>query len=404
MLPGNLLRFSLRGNRIRPKYLRHTENTLRVAQELIDLFASHVGRRWGELGEARSRYEADSPNYKVTRGLAKLLEERSEFALATELEPAELRARLFARAAQRYPLVTTPDRMHSHTPAEVIREVAAEYQVSEEHLRAAMYADLEENRILHSFDPPTPKWLLDRYNVALAQAMLYRATRLEIWISRNLPTKYRKVFQFVKFFQLMHTVTGNHKDGYYILLDGPASIFRLSQKYGVQMALFLPALLLCDRWIMRAEIYLRGMPYYFILADKDGLKSHYRDAQEFDSEVERVFFRKFARQKTGGWRLERETAIINLKDTVMIPDFAVVHADGRRALMEIVGFWTPEYLRRKLDKLRRAGRADMIVAVSEHLNCSEEDFADVPGEVLFFKTGIDVKAVIERAERCAVPG
>ena len=43
-----------------------------------------------------------------------------------------------------------------------------------------MYADLEENRLLTGFEPPTTEWLLDRYNVALAQAMLYRASEMTI--------------------------------------------------------------------------------------------------------------------------------------------------------------------------------------------------------------------------------
>jgi len=41
--------------------------------------------------------------------------------------------------------------------------------------------------------------------------------------------------------------------GYEAVLDGPASLFSKSQKYGL-MANFLPALPLCDRWEMDAEI------------------------------------------------------------------------------------------------------------------------------------------------------
>ena len=93
-----------------------------------------------------------------------------------------------------------------------------------------MYADLEENRLLTGFEPPTAEWLLDRYNVALAQAMLYRASEMTIRIYRNIPTKYKLVFKFIKFFKLMHVVTGDNAGGYQIILDGPASMFRLSQK------------------------------------------------------------------------------------------------------------------------------------------------------------------------------
>jgi predicted nuclease of restriction endonuclease-like RecB superfamily len=253
--------------------------------------------------------------------------------------------------------------------------------------------------------------------------MLYRANELRIRIYRNIPTKYKLVFKFIKFFRLMHVVSGNNQDGYHIILDGPASMFRLSQKYGIQMALFLPALLHCNRWWMEADIVTPLLPiapkkscslkcgsngvmnnqakHTFKLTDESGLKSHYKDPGEFDSELERTFAKNFQATETE-WILERETDIIDLKDTVMIPDFAFVHPDGRRAMMEIVGFWTPDYLRRKLDKLRRAGLPNMVIAVSEKLNCSADDFVDLPGEVMFFKNKINVHEVIERVEQCAL--
>ena len=77
--------------------------------------------------------------------------------------------------------------------------------------------------------------------------------------------------------------------------------------------------------------------------------------------------------------------------------------DGRTALLEIVGFWRPEYLRRKLEKLRQAQRKDLIVAVSRDLNVSEEDFAAVPGGVFFFKNRIQPKEVLEQLEKIEYP-
>ena len=93
--------------------------------------------------------------------------------------------------------------------------------------------------------------------------------------------------------------------------------------------------------------------------------------------------RAFTKAKTQ-WQLERESEVVNLKETVMIPDFTFRHPDGRIALLEIMGYWRPEYLRRKLEKLRQAQRKDLLVAVSSNLNVSEDDFKNVPGGVFFF--------------------
>lgn len=83
------------------------------------------------------------------------------------------------------------------------------------------------------------------------------------------------------------------------------------------------------------------------------------------------------------WELQREQDVLDLGAEVMLPDFVVEHPDGRRALFEIVGFWTPEYLNEKLAKIRAADADNLVLAVSDQLDCASEDFGDaaerVPG-------------------------
>ena len=349
MLTLDLLRYRIKEAEVCPRYVNPTSSKYRaIARALIEIYTAHLNKAKGALASALADYEAADTSYQVTRGFAKLLEDRSEFTIQSPIEPEVLREKIFAYGSKGHPVVTKRDRLHRHTRPKVLAKIADELNVSAEAVMEGMYADLEENRRLTAFDPPTVEWLLDRYNVALAQAMLYRATEMTIRIYRNIPTKYRLVFQFIKFFKLMHVVSGNNADGYQIVLDGPASMFRLSQKYGIQMALFLPALLHCDQWWLDATIVMnRDDHLQFNLTDESGLQSHYRDPDEFDSELERGFATQFDKVDTE-WTLERETDIIDLKDTVMIPDFAFSHPDGRRALMEIVGFWTPDYLQKKL--------------------------------------------------------
>ena len=403
MLPLDLLRYRIQEDEVSPRYVNPKNRKYRaIAKDLIEIYTTHLNKTKGTLASTLADYEAADTNYHVTRGLAKLLEDRSDFTIQSPIEPEVLREKIFAYASKGHPVVTKRDRLHRHTRPKALAKVAGELNVSTDELVQGMYADLDENRRLTGFEPPTVEWLLDRYNVALAQAMLYRASEMTIRIYRNIPTKYRLVFQFIKFFNLMHVVSGNNADGYQIILDGPASMFRLSQKYGIQMALFLPALLHCDRWWLDATIVMnKNNHLQFNLTDEVGLQSHYRDPGEFDSELERHFATQFDKVDTE-WTLERETDIINLKDTVMIPDFAFSHPDGRRALMEIVGFWTPDYLQKKLWKLKRAAMPNMIMVVSDQLNCSTEDFRDIPGEVLFFKTRIKPRDVLDKVEACAI--
>ena len=403
MLPLDLLRYRIQDDEVCALYVDPGSEQYRViAGDLIEIYAAHLNKTKGSLASVLADYEAADTNYHITRGLARLLEDRSEFTIQSPIEPEVLREKIFAYASRHHPVVTKSGRLHRHTRPKVLAKIANELNISSDSVIDGMYADLEENRLLTRFEPTTVEWLLDRYNVALAQAMLYRASEMTIRIYRNIPTKYKLVFQFIKFFKLMHIVSGDNVDGYQIVLDGPASMFRLSQKYGIQMALFLPALLHCDRWwldatiIMNKNDHLRfnsttNLDYALTIVTLTSLTANWNGTSQpslMKIETE--------------WTLERETDIINLKDTVMIPDFAFSHPDGRRALMEIVGFWTPDYLQKKLWKLKRAAMPNMIIAVSDRLNCSTEDFRDIPGEVLFFKTRIKPKDMLEKVEACAI--
>jgi len=401
MLTSDLLQTRNHGPYIYPRYIKtEAPRAQGLAEQLIAIFSDHQGKTRRELSDALNQYAQDSTDYRIQRGLAKLLrDDRCEFSERSVAPPAEVRERVFGLARENHPVVLQPDMIHPVSRNDILAEVASEYKTDVEQLTWAVYADLPDNHILTRFDSPQPEWLLERYNVALAQALLYRCIRMKLSVLRNIPSRYKQLFKFVKFYQLMHTIQGDLDSGYEIVLDGPVSLFRLSQKYGLKLAVFLPALLLCTRWKMEAEIVAAdGERRFFPLDESAGLHSHYRDSTVYDSLLERTFAERFGEIESG-WEIEREVAIINLKDTVFIPDFAFRHADGRTALLEIVGFWRPDYLKRKLMKLKRSGRTDMVVAVSADLNVGEEDFKDVPGSVFFFKRRINPQEVLTRLEQ-----
>jgi uncharacterized protein len=69
-------------------------------------------------------------------------------------------------------------------------------------------------------------------------------------------------------------------------------------------------------------------------------------------------------------------------------------------LLEIVGYWRPEYLRKKFAQVRRAGRQDLILAVSERLNLERAGVKreDIPARVVWFKDRVLPKAVLDVLE------
>ena len=135
------------------------------------------------------------------------------------------------------------------------------------------------------------------------------------------------------------------------------------------------------------------------------MQSHFKQSGPFDSRLEADFAREFEEKfgsQRGQWLLTREDEVLNLGDTVMIPDFAMTHKrTGQRILIELVGFWHPDYLRRKVEKVRAAQCRNLLLLVYEGVNLAAEALQDVPGEVLYFKQKPVVKEVMGVVEMMA---
>lgn len=389
MLPSALL-FSYRKNaQVHPRFLKKTQHPW--GEAVLVLIKEHQHKTRGELQEALRALEGDSPDYRVVRGFAHLALADAKFTLATQqIEPEALRREAFTLATQQ-------GYGETQTQA-VLAALAEKHHLEPQLLQDALYADLPEYHVLTALPDFTTESLIDRYNLAQAQGLLYSALYLRIIAHRNVPGEYRRLFHRLKFHGLMYTVEGNLEDGYQIYVDGPASLFKQTRKYGINMATFLPALLHITRWELEAVLLREGHEVIYSLDSQSPLRSHYSPPPAYDSLLEQSFAERWERLAIP-WTLEREVEIIDLKGIVFVPDFALRHPDGRVVHVEIMGFWHPDYLRRKLDKVRRASMNNLILAVSDRLNVGEEDIREIPGPVIFFKGKLEPRKVLEVAEK-----
>jgi uncharacterized protein len=411
MLKSELIRARLvmQGDRAWTRPLQADYHYLTVANELATLFKKHIGQSRGELYEALRDYEGDSLDYPVIRGLAAVLEARCVFGNEPPAKPADMRAALF----QRGPVTIRPDLFASATRGQALAEVASQHGLTIAQVETALFADLSEEQVLLDVGGPiAPADLIARYNLEVARGLLYWAREVRVLVRDG----YKDVFKYIKLFKLMYTVRPVEQDailsnrGYHITLYGPISPFVKSTiRYGVQFAKFLPALMLCQSWQMEADVQPPGAdrPLRYTLDDRTELRTHFQSSGLYDSRLEADLAAEFEAKYGGAerrWELAREDEVIVVGDTVMIPDFSFTHRkDGRRALLEIVGYWHPDYLRRKLEKVRQAGRRNLILLVYESANVAEGAFeAASAGEVLTFKSKPVLKDVLAAVERCAV--
>ncbi len=164
------------------------------------------------------------------------------------------------------------------------------------------------------------------------------------------------------------------------------------------MAKFLPGLLSCQGWSMVATIRASRFQgsLRLELDDECGLTSETIRADDFDSKVEESFCAKWGEQARNGWRLERETEILHRGQTAFFPDFVFVHEDGRRVLMEVIGFWTPEYLNHKSKVLKLFHDQPILLAVAEALKGKME--VDIGQPLIYYKTAIQIEHVLKALE------
>lgn len=389
------------GEEVVPKRLPLTADNLALSAELIGLFRAAQGTTRGELEGQLQILEGEHTDYRLKRGLAHLLESAfSTFEMRCPLDPPTLRQRVFMCSAPSVPSPQSRTATLTAVADTLSRELSRD--IGPEQVRAWLYADMREEQVLSSFEEPTPEALLQRYNLAQAQGALYRASQVVITAHRNDPGEYKLLFRYLKLFGLMTYIEGDADHGFTLTIDGPTSLFTPSTRYGLALAKLLPALLHVTRWSLTATLVPRQLSPYtpqvarFALEAGCGLVSHYPPGKVHDSILEQAFAERWAHTSTP-WRLEREVDLIPLPGSVMVPDFRLVHADGRSCLLEIVGYWRPEYLRKKFAQVRRAGRQDLILAVSERLNLEGAGVKreDIPVRVVWFKDRVLPKAVLD---------
>lgn len=332
----------------------------------------------------------DCPQRRVA-AFCKLLDDASTYQVDRRGAAAALRKRVCTLAGPMHPLVSSVEGVFGTEQNEAKQRIAAELGMSWQQIDERLFADVIEFQKLREFTGyASGEALLARYNVAQLQAALYRAERLSIW-SR---TDHKTILRYAKLARLMHTISRNGDGSYHFRFDGPASILRRSTRYGVAFARLVPGLLSCRQWHATARLRgPRGRGYALRLSSDDGLSSPVAAAEPFDSQVEADFARRWGDQKRAGWTLHRETDLLVQGQRVFTPDFVLSHDDGRRVLLEIIGYWTPEYLIAKAETVRMFADQPLLLAVADQASF---DIPTACGLPIRYKKQLKPQDVLQR--------
>jgi uncharacterized protein len=372
----------------------------------LAVYRARLGQARGQVRNA-ARLAMEGLRPDRIEPVVKLLDDVATYEWPSPARSAERRVDVFERAAAAHPLLEAAAACTflgaAFTPGPSDHAAAV----------ASLYADYPEFHRLAAFPTDyTAHALRADYDLAQAQALLYSATKVTVEASRD----FKHILRYARLARLLYRIervrggaaagsprgeggratSARVADTYRFVLDGPSSILRRTRAYGVDFARFLAALVRLGDWRLRAEIELRRgwRPLTFALASADGLGQGLAAPPEFDSDLEAAIARKFGHARAG-WTLVREGAVLEAGGSLLVPDFVFHHEDGTSVALEIVGYWTPEYLADKLRRLAAVRTTKLIVAVPRHLAVRA---GALPAAVLPFKRRLLLRDLLPHLE------
>ena len=451
MLSLDLLRTTTRRGNILPQFCSlnfGNGSDYELASKIITYFEdsckNNSGSTKGILLDKVTSLESEY-DHKLVRGLFALLERRSQFANKIKnIDPVTIRRELFEESSSRGFAITVQGRQ------EIIENVAKKCSVSADDVNDVMWSDREENLILEEFDSIAPRNLLVSYNRSLAQTLLFRCTTLEFYVKGGVYWKHvlRNVKRYGLMYHLQHA-KGVEEDGSESItctLEGPLSLFKMTDRYGTAIAKLLPWIIKAPSWRISGSVIRKNEEgqkiYQFAISDKEmqgildvpeslrehnssnpGSKSHeFGEENDFkyDSILEEKFEKAFIQRfdKKDDWKISREPDPLVADGKAMIPDF-VFERFGRKVYFEIVGFWTKQYLENKAAKLQSIFGSDnntksgqqrenknqndpaeisLLVAVNSDLACSQIE--SISNDNIFtFKKEVPIKPILRHLRR-----
>jgi predicted nuclease of restriction endonuclease-like RecB superfamily len=402
MLPPELTRARKREGKLSLSPLSAAERAraTEVAQALLLVTRATLGRDREEVEAGWAAVPVAAKERKLLLGLTHLLEARSEFTAPSSAAPELVRRAVFGRAAQRRAALSAGELLDR---ASILAEVGAELELSIPDLEQSLYADLRSAQRLERCLVPSAAALVADYELCQVQSVLLRAVRIEAEVVAARPDAYRELFRKLKFRQLLHRIQPLEHGGYRLEIDGPMSLFGATTKYGLELALSLPALLSCGQLRLKAELRWgkrrEKLTFEQRYAKLEAAEEHAGVRTEVLELLDTL-------QAAAPWHAKLSEKLLDLSEQgggVLVPDLELSRAGARGAqktvLVELLGFWSREAVFRRIEAAER-GLADRVLfVVSSRLRVSEELLDGVELASLYvYKGKINAHALLRKAE------
>jgi len=407
VLPPELTRARKREGKLTLSPLSAAERAraVELGQALLDVTRAAVGREREEVEAGWASVSAAAKERKLLLGLTHLIEARAEFSAPRGAEPELVRRAVFSLAARRRAALGPGEHLDRE---HVLAEVARELSLPVETLESTLFADLRSAQRLERCALPNATALVADYELVQVQSVLLRAVRIEAEVRAARADAYRELFRKLKFRQLLFRIQPLEPSGYRLDIDGPLSLFGATTKYGLELALSLPALLSCGqlrlkaelRWGKRREKLSFEQTYAQLApaAESDGVRTEVVELLE-------------ALKSQTRWTAVLSEKLLDLAERgggVLVPDLELSRprAGGGRdtLLIELLGFWSRDAVFRRIEAAEQGLEQRVLFVVSSRLRVSEELLDGVEAASLYvYKGKINVAALLRKADAMFPP-
>lgn len=224
-------------------------------------------------------------------------------------------------------------------------------------------------------------------NVHLIQGALRRAqtVRLELWGDDG------SVLRAATSRGLLATASIGPHGETVLEIVGPLAVFHRTSVYGRALGQLVPLLSASARFVLAIHAETRTHTYGVELESPVLLPVAPFDPSGtyLPSQLARALQRL-----APALQITRSPAPIAAGSCLVCPDLVIDHGAARWHV-EIVGFWTAEYVARKLERYREAGITRVIVCVDEARGCTDEA---LPDHVVGFTKRVDADQILDRIE------
>jgi uncharacterized protein len=371
MLTKNLIRFRKQKDNIKPSFVDTTDwRQLKLAEQLLYIYANGKALTRSEIDEQASMVINGNRDLKLSKGLNKLCQDRTEFAKPGNYEYIEMRRDLFLTSGKILDSEKFAD--YHEFQMKVYRETAH----LKDFVQGEFYNDLPRNEELIKFKNVSPEQLLQRYNCSLVQSLLLHSSKLTIELEDPDAQKLRRLFKYLKFFRLLAEIrcikyVGRGKNKrplkFSLTVDGPMSLFENTSKYGLQLASFFPAIPDLLKWKVSAEIKLNNQWLQLNVNQKSELVSHYRNFSSFVPEEIKIFHIHF-KEKQEDWTIKGETPFIDCGGgEVIFPDLSFQNESGKTIHLELFHRWHMSQLIKRLEQGALEKMDNLIIGIDRSL-------------------------------------